>query len=211
VTERRFIYLEVHRPAGLQSYPLADRCMIGQAPDCDIVVEDPTVSHIHAALEPYGTTWAIRDLGSRNGTTVNGMRVVSDRVLHDQDEITVGRTRMIFRAPGTIPHTETSVPTPPPDVTRREKEVLVALCRPIWRGDFFTEPASVRGIAKELFVTDAAVKQHLSRLYDKFDIAEGAGERRIRLANAAMQRGAVTTNDLKQDPPPRRDDDEDER
>ena len=65
----------------------------------------------------------------------------------------------------------------PPELTRRERDVLAALCRPALESDVFTEPASVRQIAEALVVTEAAVKQHLMHLYDKFGIRE-TGERR---------------------------------
>ena len=52
------------------------------------------------------------------------------------------------------------------DLTRREKDVLAALCRPLFGADVVAQPASVREIATELVVTDAAVKQHLLHLYD---------------------------------------------
>ncbi len=52
-------------------------------------------------------------------------------------------------------------------------------------------------MAEALFVTDSAVKQHLDRLYDKFGIQTEVGEsRRVRLANEAIQSGAVTLKDL---------------
>jgi DNA-binding NarL/FixJ family response regulator len=46
-------------------------------------------------------------------------------------------------------------------------------------------------MAGELFVTEAAVKQHLQNLYDKFAIPT-EGDRRVRLANESIRRGAVT-------------------
>jgi hypothetical protein len=79
----------------------------------------------------------------------------------------------------------------PPRLTRREVEVLVVLCRPLVSDDPFPEPASVRRMALELFVTEAAIKQHLQNLYDKFAIP-AEGERRVRLANEAIRCGAVT-------------------
>src|SRR5262245_37859667 len=83
-----------------------------------------------------------------------------------------------------------------PDLTRRERDVLAALRRPVVAGDVFAEPASVRQIAAELWVTDAAVKQHLRHLYDKFGIDGTTGRRRVELARAAMRRGAVHGSDL---------------
>ena len=76
------------------------------------------------------------------------------------------------------------------------KSLAWALCRPLLTGDAFTEPASIRTIAEELVVSEAAVKQHLSRLYGKFDVAQGE-RRRVQLANAAVARGAVKLGDLR--------------
>jgi hypothetical protein len=77
------------------------------------------------------------------------------------------------------------------DLTRRERDVLAALCRPLFGADVVAQPASVREIATELVVTDAAVKQHLLHLYDKFAIAGGGERRRVSLARAAIGRGVV--------------------
>jgi len=80
-----------------------------------------------------------------------------------------------------------------PKLTRRERDVLAALCRPVGSGAAYTEPASIREIAAALFVSDAAVKQHLLRLYDKFEIYSGEPRRRIRLANEALRLGLDPT------------------
>ena len=60
----------------------------------------------------------------------------------------------------------------------------------------FTEPASTRAIAEELVITQAAVKQHLGNLYDKFGVAADDDHRRARLANEALRRGAVSLSEL---------------
>ena len=78
------------------------------------------------------------------------------------------------------------------DLTRRELDVLVALCRPAATAHVFVEPASVREIAQELVVTDAAVKQHLRHLYDKFGIGETEPRRRLALAREALRREVVS-------------------
>jgi tetratricopeptide (TPR) repeat protein len=76
-----------------------------------------------------------------------------------------------------------------PELTRRERDVLAALCRPLTSGGPVVMPATVREIAAELVVTDAAVKQHLLNLYDKFEVPEGGESRRIALAREAALRG----------------------
>jgi pimeloyl-ACP methyl ester carboxylesterase len=83
----------------------------------------------------------------------------------------------------------------PPELTRRERDVLTALCRPALDGGVFAEPASVREIATALVVTEAAIKQHLLHLYDKFGIAETGERRRVRLAREAILSGAVAFRD----------------
>jgi len=77
------------------------------------------------------------------------------------------------------------------DLTRREKDVLRALCQPLLADDVIAQPASVREIAAELVVTEAAVKQHLLHLYDKLRIGEGGERRRVALAREAIRLGLV--------------------
>jgi DNA-binding NarL/FixJ family response regulator len=150
---------------------------------------------VHAAFERFGDAWCVRDLGSRNGTFVNGARIVGEHALHSGDEIVLGRLRMLFRGPARGEETAAIAQAPP--LTHRERDVLLALCRPLLTGDAFTEPASTRAIAAELVVSEAAVKQHLSRLYDKFDVGAEGERRRVQLANAAVSTGTVKLSDLK--------------
>jgi DNA-binding NarL/FixJ family response regulator len=82
-------------------------------------------------------------------------------------------------------------------LTARERDVLLALCRPLLDRDMFTEPAPTRAIAEELVITQAAVKQHLVNLYDKFGVAADEPNRRSRLANEALRRGAVSLAELR--------------
>ena len=68
--------------------------------------------------------------------------------------------------------------------------MVAALCKPALSADAFVAPATARDIAADLVVTEAAVKQHLLRLYQKLKIAEGPN-RRVRLANEIVARGLV--------------------
>lgn len=192
-------YVEIWAPEGRQVRSLdLDRMTLGKAADVGIVLGgDPTISGVHAVVERYGDHWSIRDLGSRNGTFVNGEKIWGERRLRPGDEILVGRTRLTYSADSQPPVGLTETAQPPPELTRREREVLVLLCQPMGSGDIFTEPATTKQIAKKLVVTEAAVKQHLASLYDKFGIHDAEERRRVRLANEAIRRGAVSAADLK--------------
>jgi DNA-binding CsgD family transcriptional regulator len=174
-----------------------DRLTIGYSASNDVPLSfDRTVSHVHAVIERVAERWCIRDLGSRNGTFVNGDRIWGEQPVKPDDEIRIGTVRFVARGDAMDEVEEATVGVEAgPDLTRREREVLLALCRPMVSGDVFREPASIRQIASELVVTAAAVKQHLVRLYDKFGIFEREG-RRARLANEAIRRGAVSTAEI---------------
>jgi DNA-binding NarL/FixJ family response regulator len=128
---------------------------------------------------------------------VNGERIWSSRRLRHGDEVRIGQTRLIFRDPFGAGGTETEVEEGPPALTVRERDVLVSLCRPLLDRDMFTEPASTRAIADDLVITQAAVKQHLANLYGKFGVAASDSNRRSRLANEALRRGAVSLTQLR--------------
>jgi putative nucleotidyltransferase with HDIG domain len=67
------------------------RLRIGKfAPDLDIVLDDPSVSRRHAEVFATGSDWLVRDLGSKNGTLVNGVRLSRPQLLCPEDVIQVG-------------------------------------------------------------------------------------------------------------------------
>ena len=70
---------------------------IGRHPDCNLVLADPNVSRNHAEIRPQGDHFVLVDLGSTNGSRLNGVRVDS-QVLKDGDELAFGNTKMRFEA-----------------------------------------------------------------------------------------------------------------
>jgi len=169
-----------------------DVTTVGRGQCVDIRLEDPSVSKLHAEVVRRGPYAYVSDLGlSRHGTRVNG-RVVAQRLLENGDVISFGLQRCRV---GGLPAEE----TPPesdarrsavPELTRRETDVVAALCKPALSEEAFVAPATARDIAADLVVTEAAVKQHLLRLYQKLRIPEGPN-RRVRLANEVVARGLV--------------------
>jgi len=192
-------YVEVRGRSLPELFPLqAVRTTVGRAQQNAIVLSDVTVSELHAVIESYGVSFSVRDLGSSNGTFVNGQRLASERRLRTGDEICVGETRLLFREQrdGVSSVHATAASDGPPDLTQREHDVLVALCRPMLDGATFAQPASIARLASELVVSTSAVKFHLANLYDKFGLHDAGESRRVRLANDAVRRRAVTIADL---------------
>jgi FHA domain/Sigma-70, region 4 len=194
-------YIEVWRPDGVDLVPLELlELTIGRAESNNVCLpHDTRVSRLHAALRPLGDGWSIRDVGSRNGTFVNNERIDQERALRAGDEILIGHARLVFRADRVESDALLTMGAErAPDLTPRERDVLLALFRPALDVEVFTEPASTREIAAALSVSEAAVKQHLAHLYDKFGLVDDDSRRRVRLANEALRRGAVTMAEVRQ-------------
>jgi len=81
--------------AGQSFQPEEGRTLIGRSPECEVFLDDVTVSRRHAELVRDGETFSIRDLGSLNGTYVNRRRIES-AVLEDDDEVQIGKYRLTF-------------------------------------------------------------------------------------------------------------------
>lgn len=71
---------------------------IGRMPDCTITLADSNISRRHAEIRPRGTGWVAVDLGSTNGTKVNGVRIEGERLLREGDIISLGTTHIRFEA-----------------------------------------------------------------------------------------------------------------
>jgi len=85
-------------PTG-ERVPIAGRTVVlGRMPECTIVVSDLNVSRRHAEVRALGTGFVVADLGSTNGTSVNGVRISGEHPLHDGDVISVGTTHFRFEA-----------------------------------------------------------------------------------------------------------------
>jgi len=85
-------------PSGEErEYSLADSLVIGRAPDADIQLKFTGVSRRHARFFAEGGGWSVVDLGSHNGTLVNGQRLASARILQVGDEVVLGPVRLVYR------------------------------------------------------------------------------------------------------------------
>ena len=81
--------------SGETFYPQGERTTIGRSPDCEIFLDDVTVSRKHAVLLQRDGTFLVEDLGSLNGTFLNRRRIESGE-LADGDELQIGKYRLTF-------------------------------------------------------------------------------------------------------------------
>ena len=79
--------------------------IVGRLPDSSLVLTDPNVSRYHAEFRPASggvpgpggpSAYEVSDMGSTNGTKVNGITIVGAQILHDGDTVTVGATTIRF-------------------------------------------------------------------------------------------------------------------
>lgn len=95
-------YLVVHRQGQeLCRLQLDGPLTIGRQVSCDLWLPDPRVSREHCRIEPSGSRWVVRDLGSRNGVYVGGRKVEAQE-LNDGAQITVGDATITFHAVGFV-------------------------------------------------------------------------------------------------------------
>jgi hypothetical protein len=69
---------------------------IGRSRECDITLSDPNISRQHADIRPRGGSWVLTDLGSTNGSCLNGTRIDRPEVLKPGDEVELGTTTIRF-------------------------------------------------------------------------------------------------------------------
>jgi pSer/pThr/pTyr-binding forkhead associated (FHA) protein len=132
---------------------------VGRDPANDIVVpHDTNVSRSHAEVQFRDGRWLLVDLGSRNGTIVNGRRI-RQHPLREGDRIQIGQITLVFLA-GDDPNvtaTSHAVPGKGSNLSRREREVI----------ELLVEGLTDREIGERLFISTSTVRSHLDRISEK--------------------------------------------
>ncbi|MBV9605414.1 MAG: FHA domain-containing protein [Solirubrobacterales bacterium] len=176
------------------------RVTIGRDPDADLPLPwDAEVSRTHALLEQVGRGWTVVDDGlSRNGSFVNGTRVVGRRRLRDKDRLVVGATAVTYReTSGGITQTASAIDSPAAiPLSPMQRKVLIALCRPVHESAAAI-PATNRQIAEDVFLTVDAVKAHLRVLFERYGLSQlPQNEKRARLVASVLDAGVLAPRDF---------------
>jgi hypothetical protein len=180
------------------------RISIGRESSNDLSLGwDGEVSRLHARLERTGDSWTVIDDGlSRNGSFVNGERVLGRRLLRGGDVVRLGATALAFHSGDSRPKplvqtratTATAASLRMMNLSRAERRVLGVLCRSL---DTQAEAAALPSdeeIARELSISTEEVAEEIRSLHTAFDTENlPAGERRTRLAERALRSGLLST------------------
>lgn len=159
---------------------------------------DESISGRHARLIHGAGVWSVEDIGSTNGTLLNGKPLVGERRLRHGAEIVFGATVMAFHE--TTPHPQSTVNQAP--ATRRlfpnttQRKVLVELARPWFAaGTTLTVTPSNPVVAERLAYQPATVRDAISDLYKMARLSRSDGNQREALVRLAIDERVVTSLD----------------
>jgi pSer/pThr/pTyr-binding forkhead associated (FHA) protein len=151
-----------------------DALLIGRNEDNDVVLESPRVSRYHARVIWTGAEYRVEDLGSKNGTWLNGSRIETASHLKDGDTLQVGDVILVFEVQGFETMTMTEGASLPDGLTQREAEVL----------SLIASGRSNQEIAEGLVLSVRTVERHVSNVYSKI-----GAKNRAEATSYALSRG----------------------
>lgn len=121
-------------PLNGQRWQLDHELLVGRDPSCNVIITDRQVSRFHARLTPTEDGVLLEDLGSKNGTYINGSRLEEPVVLSDGDMIQISLVQyfVFLSSDATVP---LEFEMPPEKVERRRLLTLDTRSRRVWLGD----------------------------------------------------------------------------
>jgi pSer/pThr/pTyr-binding forkhead associated (FHA) protein len=155
-------YLLVAPPLPPRAVAAGDTVVIGRGAACDLVLASPAASRRHAEVAAHPSGWRVRDLGSTNGTFLNGERVEGERELHAGDAIQIGEQTIHFC------HVESGDPGPEDEGGER----TMLLAAPAGEG-------MLRGSLAEIPPIGLLQLLELERKSGVLEIETGAGKARL--------------------------------
>lgn len=150
------------------NYPIDNsETLIGRSTDCNFILQAPSVSRNHCVIRVFGEGVYLKDLGSRNGTYINGVRINDEKELRQNDIIRLGELEFRLR------ELEDEDEKTQIDIEKklemnfisqyglsgREEEVFYLLIKGL----------KTKDIARRLFISQGTAKNHVLSIYAKTD------------------------------------------
>jgi pSer/pThr/pTyr-binding forkhead associated (FHA) protein len=181
--------LVIQGPEGaVTSHPLEERTLIGRGEQCDVQLDDDRVSNDHVELARHGESYLLTDLGSLNGTVVNGRVVGSPQRLHNADVIQLGAHRLEVHLPLRVPtrlDRRSSV-----KLSTEELAFAIALAAPYRETSTFApRPPTRAELAEQLHMSESTVKRRLDSLARKLHVSDAGPDRPRRIADRVIALG----------------------
>jgi pSer/pThr/pTyr-binding forkhead associated (FHA) protein len=193
-------HLELAYDGAVVAVPLwAGRLTVGRAESNNLPLKDDAVSRVHASVERIAGQYVLRDLGSSNGTLVNGERIIADRALHPDDEITVGHTRIVFRGAADDLAETLQIPVDTA-VGLGDRGTLIMLCRALATAGQPDEPITRQRLAESLSESETQLEEQLERLYSQLGLDDPSARSPEGLAAEAIRQRVVGVGDLLEQP-----------
>ena len=146
--------------------------LIGRSKECDLILQAPSVSRKHAVIKVFGDDVYLKDLGSRNGCYINGVKTRDEEILRSADIIRIGAMEFIFQDEECEIEEDDSEKTlidvkkqqesdfvKQYALSTREEEVLYLLLKGL----------KVKEISDKLFISQGTAKNHVLSIYSKTD------------------------------------------
>ncbi len=140
--------------------------IIGRSRDCSLILQAPSISRRHSQLRIFGDAVYLKDMGSRNGTYINGVKLNDEKELRDGDIIRMGMLEFVFQEEEDDDTEKTIIDTGRQQeknfaqrfgISAREEEVLYLLIKGL----------KIKDISDKLFISQGTAKNHVLSIYQK--------------------------------------------
>ena len=147
--------------------------LIGRSKNCSLILQAPSVSRKHSRIRIVGEDVFLKDLGSRNGSYINGVRIEDEALLRSSDIIRIGEMEFTFHVE--LPEEENEDDSEKTQIdmkkqqesnfvkqfslSSREEEVFYLLIKGL----------KIKEISKKLFISQGTAKNHVLSIYSKTD------------------------------------------
>ncbi len=165
--------------------------LFGRAAHCHGRLDDPTVSGDHLAITRHGDVLMAKDLGSSNGTLLNGGKLEKETRIRDRDVLVLGNTRLQISLSQPIVATLRQRDTGPIELSPTELEIIRALVAPFRvPGALAARPASRAQISELTEIPERTVTRRLAELAFRLKLPASRGsDRAVLIAQKALELG----------------------